>query len=347
MSEARVLIRCDASPQLGSGHAMRCLTLAGALSEHGVRVTFAVSAETSLTVPALAVAGFRTIIVERPTDTDELAGTSERWDAVVVDHYGLDARHEAAFRALAPTILVIDDLADRSHDCDILVDQTIGRSAEDYAALVPDATELLLGPEYALIRPEFAATRPAALAKREAGDPVSRVLVSLGMTDIGGITGWAAQAALAAGLDAEVAVAVGSHAPSLPQLRALATRDPRLALYPDCDNMAGLMASSDLAIGAGGTTSWERCCVGLPTIVLVLVKNQALIARNLARVGAVRVLPGRDGAELTAAVRRLAADTDARVAMTRASGKVTDGRGADRTAGALSRRSASHHASAI
>lgn len=338
MRAERILIRCDAAPGIGSGHVMRCLTLARALAGKGAAVGFAASAETVETVPALARAGFAHISLDRPLDADELLARGERWDALVIDHYGIDVRQETALREIAPVIVVIDDLADRRHDCDILLDQTVGREAGDYAGLVPPAAELLLGPEYALVRPEFTAARPAALARREAGKPVSRLLVSLGMTDIGGITAWAARAALEAGLEAEVAVAVGARAPSMPHLRALAERDPRLVFYPDCDDMAGLMASSDLAIGAGGTTSWERCCLGLPTIVLVLAENQALIARNLARLGAVRALRGRDAAELTAAVRDLAADREARVEMAISAGRLTNGRGADIVAQGIAHR---------
>lgn len=334
----QVLIRCDAGPTLGSGHVMRCLALARALTERGTAVTFASTAQTFETVPTLAVSQYPSIALERPLDTDEIAARGPTWDAVVVDHYALDARHEAALRRVAPVVAVIDDLADRAHDCDVLCDQTIGRTDADYAPLVPSTAAVYLGADYALLQPAFAQNRPAALAARAERRPVSRVLISLGMTDIGGITAWATKAALASDLDAEFAVAVGSRAPSMPALKALAASDRRVVLYPDCEDMCALMVASDLAIGAGGMTSWERCCLGLPAIVLVLAENQARNARHLARLGAVELLPERDPSALAAAIRRLAANADARAEMSRAAAALTDGKGAQRLADILTSR---------
>jgi UDP-2,4-diacetamido-2,4,6-trideoxy-beta-L-altropyranose hydrolase len=281
------------------------------------------------------MSGFPQITLERPLDADAIDTAGRRWDAIVVDHYDLDARHETAFRRAAAVILVIDDLADRPHDCDILCDQTLGRTEAEYRRLIPRDAVICLGPRFALLRPEFAIARTAALAARAEGRPVARILVSLGMTDVGGVTARATKAALAAGLDAEIAVAVGSGAASLPELQDLADADPRLTLHPDCADMCTLMKSADIAIGACGMTSWERCALGLPTIAIVLAANQALIAQNLSRLGAIALVPADDGAALTAALGRLAADPAARVAMSRAAGKVTDGEGAARLAGRL------------
>jgi len=327
--EIRILMRCDASRQIGSGHVMRCLTLARALAEGGARVSFACSAETLETVPALGASGFPVTVLAAPLDADEVVATGHHWGAIVVDHYGLDARHEAIFRQAAPVIMVLDDLADRPHDCDILLDQTVGRAPSDYDGLVAVTTEVLLGARYALLRPEFARARPDALAARSEGRPVSRIFVSLGMTDVGGVTAQAVEAALAAGLEAEIAVAVSSRAESMPRLRVLAAKDSRVVLYPDCDDVCGLVAASDMAIGAGGTTSWERCCLGLPTIMVVLAANQLTIADNLARRGAVELVTRLDPEAVTDALRRLAADPAARTAMSRAAGAVTDGAGVE------------------
>jgi UDP-2,4-diacetamido-2,4,6-trideoxy-beta-L-altropyranose hydrolase len=314
---------------------MRCLTLAQALVKRGASITFACSAESFDTVPALGASGFQAVSLKTPCDAAELVTDGRRWDAAVVDHYGLDARYEAALRQVAPVILVIDDLADRPHDCDMLLDQVLGREAPDYAPLVSPATELLLGPKNALLRPEFARVRPRALADRAEGRPVSCIFVSLGMTDIGGITAPAVRAALAAGLDAEIAVAVGSQAESLPHLRAIASANTRVTLHLDSTEMCALMASSDIAVGAGGGTSWERCCLGLPTVMLVLADNQAAIAQSLASSGAAELVHRGDASALTTAIRRLAGDPAARTAMSTAAGAVTDGMGALRLADIL------------
>lgn len=333
--QTRILIRCDAGRRLGGGHVMRCLTLAQALASRGASVTFACSAETFETVPTLGTSGFPAITLDAPLEAAELVATGQRWDAMVVDHYRLDARHEAVLRQAAPVILVLDDLADRSHDCDILLDQTVGREPSDYAALVAPGTDLLLGAEYALLGPEFARARPAALAARAQARPVSRIFVSLGMTDIGGVTAPAVAAVLAAGLEAEIAVAVGARAQSLPELRALAAADRRVVLHLDCTEVCGLMEASDLAIGAGGMTSWERCCLGLPTIMLVLAENQRENAIRLARLGAIRLLPEDDPGAITGAVKTLSAGQIARIAMSRAASALADGRGVGRLTEAL------------
>lgn len=335
MKQTRILFRCDAGRQLGGGHVMRCLTLAHALAERGASVTFACSAGTFKTVPTLAASSFPAITLDAPLEATEVVATGQRWDAMVIDHYQFEARHEVVFRQAAPVILAIDDLADRSHDCDILVDQTVGREPSDYAALIAPGTDLRLGADYALLRPEFARARPAALAARAQARRVSRIFVSLGMTDICGITARTVEAVLAAGLEVEIAVAVGSRAESLPDLRALAAADPRVVLHLDCNDVCGLMVASDLAIGAGGMTSWERCCLGLPTIMLVLAENQSENAIRLARLGAIEVVPGHDAAGLGAALRRLAGNPAARVAMSAAASAVTDGRGAARIVDAL------------
>jgi UDP-2,4-diacetamido-2,4,6-trideoxy-beta-L-altropyranose hydrolase len=333
--QIRVLIRCDAARRLGSGHAMRCLTLAQALAGRGTSVTFACSAESFETVPALGASGFPLISLDAPLDPAELVATGQQWDAAVVDHYRLDARYETVLRHAAPVILVIDDLADRPHDCDILVDQTVGRQPSDYAKLVGSGTESRLGADYALLRPEFVLARPASLAARSKGRRVSRIFLSLGMTDIDGITAWALKATLAANLDAEIAVAVGSSAESLPELRTLAAANPRVVLHLDSTEICALIATSDLAVGAGGTTSWERCCLGLPTVMLVLADNQAMIAQTLARLGAAELVQSGDADAIVSTLRRLAADASARISISKAAGAVTDGRGTDRAVDTL------------
>jgi len=130
------LIRCDASPLIGGGHVMRCLTLANALVEAGWRVRFACVEGSAEVVSALTKSGFNLIELADPLDAGEIAGKLDRlFDVIVFDHYGIDASYERALRPLARTILVIDDLADRPHDCDVLVDQTFGRNAADYTEL--------------------------------------------------------------------------------------------------------------------------------------------------------------------------------------------------------------------
>ena len=176
-----------------------------------------------------------------------------------------------------------------------------------------------------------------ALARRQPGTHVRRILVTLGLTDLGGITARVVRAALAAGTGAMLDVVIDERAPSLPYLRSVESSSVTLHLDPN--NMCQLMTEADLAIGAAGTTSWERCCVGLPTILLVLADNQRFAARSLARAGAVKLLENTSDLELhlTAALHELSQSEALRLSLVRASAQVTDGLGAKRLAERVTR----------
>ncbi|HTH15906.1 MAG TPA: UDP-2,4-diacetamido-2,4,6-trideoxy-beta-L-altropyranose hydrolase, partial [Magnetospirillum sp.] len=245
-------------------------------------------------------------------------------DLLVVDHYRLDEGYERAARAHARHVLVLDDLADRRHDCDILLDQTCGRSAADYRPLVPAHCRLLTGSRFSLLRPAFRSSRAASLARRREG--VSRVVVSLGGTDPDNVTPRILDAL--ADLPLAIDVVMGGGAPHLEAVRAAVARLPSARLHVNVADMATLLAQADLAIGAAGTSAWERCCLGLPTIVVVLADNQRLIARNLAEAGAALVV-SPEPSELRAALRQLQAP-GALARMSEAAAAVCDGDGVAR-----------------
>jgi len=184
--------------------------------------------------------------------------------------------------------MVIDDLADRPHDCDLLLDQSLGREAADYAGLLPPAATPLIGPGYALLRPEFARLRAASLARRER--PVLRkLLVTMGGVDKDNATGRVLDALASCTLpDAvEITVVMGPQAPWLSEVRAQAAAMPvPTKVLVGVRDMAALMAESDLAIGGGGMTSIERCVLGLPTIIVIQAENQIRQAKDLERAGA-------------------------------------------------------------
>src|SRR5207249_4065990 len=184
-------------------------------------------------------------------------------DVIVVDHYGAGADQETSLRELARSIVVIDDLADRRHACDLLIDPGYGRRREDYADLIGKTCPTLLGPAYALVRPAFAAARPRAQMRRAKREPVRRALVSLGLTDVGGVTQRVVEALAPHLGDVRLDVVLGAGAPSLDALAALAGKDRRVRLHLDTDEMASLTAAADVAVGAGGSSIWERACVGL------------------------------------------------------------------------------------
>lgn len=326
-----VLIRCDASPLIGGGHVMRCLTLANTLHGAGWRIRFACVEESTRVVSALARSGFDVIELINPLDADELVEKLDgQFDVIVFDHYGIDASYERALRPLAGTILVIDDLTNRPHDCDVLMDQTFGRNAADYWELVPAGSTILAGAQYALLRPEFAAARKASLARRTKATGVERILISMGLTDIGTITQKVLQAVVEADTSASIDVVLGSGAQSLSAVRELASRHADIAVNVDTADICALMANADLAMGASGTTTWERCCLGLPTIALVMADNQRKIGAELAAVGAVTLFEAHDLEDLSKSIAGLCGDSRRLRTMSLAASEIADGKGVQR-----------------
>lgn len=209
-------------------------------------------------------------------------------DWLIVDHYALDSGWEHILKPHCRKLMVIDDLADRPHVCDLLLDQTFGREFEDYCAWVSNDCRLLCGSQYALLRPEFSALRPYSLQRR-AEPQLRNLLITMGGVDKDNATGQVLEALRACSLPAELTITVvmGATAPWLAEVERLAQRMPwPTKVLVGVSQMAQLMADSDLAIGAAGATSWERCCLGLPTVMLVLAENQRLIARALSSAGA-------------------------------------------------------------
>jgi len=324
----KITIVTEASALIGGGHVMRCLTLAAVARDSGCDVTFCVNREAFTAVPRLAAAGFETLIADDPVSSRGLQVAPS--DLVIVDSYRSDRHFERALRDKTGSIAVIDDLAERVHDCDLLIDTTWGRAVSDYEGLVPKRATVLAGASYALLRPEFVQARRAALDARAGRSGRLRCLISLGLTDVGGITAAIVRALLASESNFLLDVVVGPNAPSLMELRHLADTFGHVSLHVDVTNMAALMADADVAVGAGGSTSWERCCLGLPTVMVVVADNQHLVASSLAEAGAVVVV--ECGADQDArAVNALASlSRDDLHRMSAAAAAVTDGHGAAR-----------------
>lgn len=313
---------------------MRSLSLARALGPHGADCVFLASPEAAVILDVFAPDMAR-------EDTDAIdansvlgAAMGVRFDAVVFDHYGLGRAEQEAVAQGRPT-LVIDDLADRPLFADLVLDPGPARTPADYASFAPSA-RLLLGPTYAPVRPEFAALREQALARR--GGPVARVLVALGLTDVGGITARVVDRLRQRNGQLAFDVVLGSAAPSLPGLRRIAAHDPRMTLHIDAQDMAELTLNADIAVGAGGSTTWERCTLGLPSLLVVLAENQRPAAQALLEREAVLVMDAQAADFDTAfdrAAMRLLTDPATRARLTAASLDICDGLGADRVAQAF------------
>jgi len=320
----KVLFRADASLQIGSGHVMRCLTLAESLRQEGVEVMFACRSHPGHLVGILLEKGFKVyqlplenlerqgqctaklrVTVE---DYSDWLGCSQDQDAqatlkaigktqfdwLIVDHYGLDEYWERQLRTTTQKLMVIDDLANRTHDCDLLLDQNYFMNATSrYDNLIPPSSIRLLGPKYALLRPEFADARKQ-LRTRSA--KIQRVFVFFGGIDNDNITGLTLEALSDPSLrHLEADVVIGMNNPHKAKIEAQVSQRPRTLLHVQVSNMAALLARADLALGAGGATTWERICVGIPSIVFSLAENQRLTSEELAADGYIDIINTYDG----------------------------------------------------
>lgn len=306
-----IAFRTDASSQIGTGHFMRCLTLADALKQRGAQIRF-VSRELPVHLrDMLAARNIEFIALERdtnPSPTDDLVhakwlGTSQAedaqssiqalssqlWDWLIVDHYALDARWESALRRTVKQIMVIDDIADRQHDCDVLLDQNLytGMGGRYKGLIKADCTQLL-GPGYALLRREFVDVRES-LRLRDGS--IKRVLIFFGGSDATNETGKALDAIAMLNLtNLEFDVVIGATNPLREALTAKCAKLPSVRLHCQVSHMGALMASADLALGAGGTATWERCAMGLPALVVSVADNQVGIAKGVEQANGHRYL---------------------------------------------------------
>jgi UDP-2,4-diacetamido-2,4,6-trideoxy-beta-L-altropyranose hydrolase len=367
----KVVFRTDASLQIGSGHVMRCLTLADALAAQGAQCHFISREHSGHMIEAINQRGYKVnslvaperkaqaaidLVAPPPYPQQEpvhspwlgctwqddandtlaiLIGIQPDW--LVVDHYALDQRWESALQRHYKKLMVIDDLADRPHNCDLLLDQNLGRQPQDYAALVPASCQVFTGPHYALLRPEFAALRDYSLKRRVnlQYPQIKGLLITMGGVDLSNATGQVLEALKTCPLpaDCRITVVMGASAPALAQVRELAKQMPwPTAVLVNITDMAQHMADNDLAIGAAGSTSWERCCLGLPTVLVVLADNQKEAAAQLEKAGAANcmALDAEVQRHMHEHLQRFLNQNELLIQMSHYSSAITDGKGVQR-----------------
>jgi UDP-2,4-diacetamido-2,4,6-trideoxy-beta-L-altropyranose hydrolase len=290
----RVLIRADASRSIGSGHIARCLALAEALRKQGHELAFVCRLLPGHSLDRLQQQGFKAFGLEYeasvadietllPWQTDiaamqqALAGEPP-FDWLIVDHYGLAREWEQAARAFASRIMAIDDLANRFHAVDLLLDQNFSATSEAYAPWIDPPCETLLGPRFALLREAF------QLQHRAVRGEVKRVLVNFGGFDPSAQT-YEAMKALAAYPQLIVDFVAGTDNPGWQAMQSLAEGHPNWRLHEHVAEFAQMMSEADLFIGAGGGTTWERAVLGLPSICIAVAANQQRNAELLAEAG--------------------------------------------------------------
>ncbi|WP_138512361.1 UDP-2,4-diacetamido-2,4,6-trideoxy-beta-L-altropyranose hydrolase [Rhodoferax bucti] len=297
-----IAFRADASLQIGTGHVMRCLTLADALRERGAHCTFVCRPHQGHLLALIAQRGHLGLGLPELQEgakpnrngtahahwlgadwTTDAQNTQQALSAhqggqpvdwLVVDHYALDVRWEEALCQQAKRIMVIDDLADRPHACDLLLDQNWYGDKNDsrYDHLIPPPTNRLLGPRYALLNTAYSQLR-ALLPQRDG--IVRRVLVFMGGSDPTNQTATVIKAMMVPNLqELALDVVIGVNHPDPTSIAVLVGERPHTVLHRNLPNLAGLMARADLMVGAGGSTTWERMSLGLPSLVIGVADNQ-------------------------------------------------------------------------
>lgn len=361
MRKMRVAIRVDASLAAGLGHVMRCLTLARELREHGATVSFisrehpgnlcSLIEERGFSVSRLPVPTADMVFDDAPVHAAWLGASwhedarqtlavldtaAEKSDWLVVDHYAIDHRWETAVASSVTRMMVIDDLADRQHACALLLDQNLVAEFDTrYLGKVPATCTLLLGPKYALLQRDYAELHDAGVTP---GGPIRRIFVFFGGADERNLTGRCLFAFLALGKsEIEVDVVISVDSPHASAIRRQVQGHGNIHLHSNLHSLAPLMRQADLAIGASGTTSWERLCLGLPALVVTLADNQRPIAEELNRRRLIRWLGHQDDvteANFSQALRELFAQASLKNEF--ASGmQIIDGKGVHRVRAAM------------
>ena len=366
MDDMTVVFRVDASAQIGVGHLMRCLTLADHLNQKGLACHFIIRKQLGSLEKLVVARGHTLHLLPEIIKDDEIVSPTtvnnqsgkvlnyKSWltggwtrDAeeclkiisyikpgwLIVDHYAIDDRWEKVFLDVCENILVIDDLANRKHKCSLLLDQTFMQSPDKYLSLVPAGAEVLCGSQYALLRPQFAATRELSLARRNP-PKLDRLLITMGGADKTNITSEVLATLKYSDLASisQTTVVMGFAAPWVDDIRVQADAMPyATSVLVGVEDMAVLMAEHDLVICAAGSTVWECCCLGLPSILIVAAENQKENCKILASHNVVQMIGSADQVrkELISKVEFFAGDLNELSRCTEQMKLITAGLGAE------------------
>lgn len=312
--ELTAVFRADSSDRIGIGHIVRCLTIAEELKSNGYDIYFICKDHPNNMMEKIKHKGFNVELlpirehkqIKSNLNHGSWLGGAQLDDAkstinfiknsipngsidlLVIDHYAIDKIWQEQLRPFTKKILVIDDIEDRVHDCDFLVDQTFGKATDTYNHLIPKTAKPMVGEEYILLRPEFQQYDIEQVKnRRKSFDPLNmRVLIMMGGTDPDNFTSQAIDALITNNRVIEINVILSSSAIFSKKLDENYTSHPSINIYIDSKNIPEIMLRSDIAIGAGGGSSWERCKMGLPCIINLSAKNQSEIIHRLERKGA-------------------------------------------------------------
>lgn len=310
-----IFFRTDASNKIGKGHVTRCLKLASAMRMRGAECYFICRKHEGNLIKKIKQEKFKVYVlnnlkniekekinnsnlvhskwlgVDWKTDAKDtiMALGSNKADLIVVDHYALDSRWEQKLRPHTKKIMVIDDLNDRNHDCDFLLNQNLGSSGDLYKNLIPKDCYQFYGPNYALLDPVYQHARSKLKSRSR---KISRILIYFGSGKdtirlIEDILITLNEPKL---LDLKIDIVIDDNIKNLSKIHKILKVKKNIKIHSSLSDLAVLMSNADIAIGAGGSTTWERCCLGLPTILVVSAINQKLIGESMHRAGAAVVL---------------------------------------------------------
>ena len=354
-----VVFRADASRQIGTGHVMRCLTLAHALHERGANCRFVCREHPGNLIELIRESGFEVLALPLQPETQQTVdkggeclpahaswvGTDWGSDAeatgalfgdievdwLIVDHYGLDARWESTLRPYCRKLMVIDDLADRQHDCDLLLDQNlVPHMAQRYDSKLPPHCEKVLGPDYALLQPQYADLRRRIPVK---DGQVRRLMIYLGGSDTTNVTDMAVDALISLQLSrVKTDVVLNSASSHAKSLRKKCANSTNITIHENLPSLASLMGAADLAIGGGGASSLERLCMGLPSLVITLAENQVPTIAYQESQGLVRWVGHKDAisTEIVSGAVKKAIESESLVEWSNLCRAAVDGRGVTR-----------------
>ena len=354
--EKKFSIRTDASNDIGFGHVMRCLTLAKALIHVGAYVEFITRSHEGNLIKYIERKGIRVhtidnseistsmkyedqyaswLKVTQKRDAEDtikvLSNSRPHW--LIVDHYSLDELWEKKIHPFVEKIMVIDDLANRKHHCNLLLDMTVNRSKGDYYLKTIADCNILVGAKYSLLRKQFKLARSAALLRRKNTTDVNRILVSLGGHDALNMTSWVLKIIETANIDSEIVldVIIDSENHQVDSIKKhIGISRNKILLHHNVENMADLMVGADLCIGACGISTWERSCLGLPTIVIVTEENQMDNAQNMQNLDSIINLgwyQNIDEVDFIRILNKTVLDQEKRFLLSKKSSEVSDGDG--------------------
>ncbi|WP_051560095.1 UDP-2,4-diacetamido-2,4,6-trideoxy-beta-L-altropyranose hydrolase [Marinobacterium jannaschii] len=343
--------RADASIRIGSGHIMRCLTLADKLRERGHRCTFICRPFEGNLIEYIRKLSFEVIVlpwIPTPTGGSEAQWLGCAWgldlsevrtslakrqlEWLVVDHYAIDYRWESEAYGFSKNLLVLDDKAQNKHNCEILLDPNLGREISDYQDLTTSKTLHLLGPAFILLRNEFIKQRTVSVDGKKNAGSASSVLVCFGGSDPQGLTLTALNIAVNLEDIKKIIVLITSNNKDAEKIVAQYRNSEKVDLYLNASDIAKVMAESDLAIGAPGGMSWERCILGIPSIVFPFAQNQRYIANKLESHNIAVTIDTLSLGEIRSAIARINHDYKGMVERCL---KVCDGKGALRVVKAI------------